>query len=61
MTMDHKIEAVNDPYGNVSDVMKRLQRLQHEGCRAAPAEPEALARWVFDWTQAAEMRSSATR
>lgn len=57
MTMDHKMGSVNDSYGNVSGVMDRLQEIHHEACRKAPADPGALARWVFDWAHGAEWGS----
>ena len=53
-TMEHRMESVDDSYGNVSDVTTRLQNLHHEACRVAPPDPEVLARWVFDWRYATE-------
>jgi hypothetical protein len=47
-TMDGNMEAVDDSYGNGSDVMHRLQKPHHEACRMAPPDREALARWIFD-------------
>ena len=53
-TMEGKMGSVNDSYGNVSGVMDRLQKLHHEACQKAGPDPEALARWIFDWKHCAE-------
>jgi len=48
-SMESRAESVNDSYGHVGDVVRRLVGLHHQACLLMRPDPKGLARWLFDW------------
>lgn len=55
--VERVMESVDDSYGEMHELMERLQTLHHRACKKAKPDPELLARRLFAWELNAEWDS----
>jgi hypothetical protein len=48
-TMELQMNELDDPWDEVTMAVHRIQYLHQRACRKLRADPETLARWLFDW------------